>query len=168
MICPQCGQDNVPGSENCSRCGQDLTQLDQPSAHDRVERSLIEERVSSLRPKRPVSLLPTATVGEAIRLMLEHNIGAVLVVNATGKLEGILSERDILLKVAGLREGYASLPVWQFMTPDPDTVAATDTLAFALDKMDSHDFRHLAVLDDEQPIGVISVRDMLRHIVRLF
>lgn len=166
MICPQCGHDNVPGSEDCSRCGQDLTQLDRPLPQDRVERSLMEDPVSALQPKRPVTVTPTTTVGEVIRIMLEHDIGVVLVVDA-GELVGIFSERDVVLRVAGQHGNYATLPVGQFMTPDPETVTATDTLAFALGKMDTHDFRHLAILEDDHPAGVISVRDLLRHIVRL-
>ena len=167
MICPQCGHDNVPGSEDCSRCGQDLTQLDRPVAQDRVERSLMEDPVRALRPRRPVTVTPTTTVGEAIRILLEHDIGVVLVGDEDGKLVGIFSERDVLLKVAGQRENFEALPVRLFMTPNPETVTATDTLAFALGKMDTHDFRHLAVVEDNRPAGVISVRDMLRHIVRL-
>src|SRR5262249_46992566 len=167
MICPHCGKDNVPGSEDCTHCGQDLTQLDRPVAHDRVERSLMQDPVSALKPKRPVSVLPTATVDEAIRRMLEHDIGALLVVDAEGNLLGIFSERDVLLKVAGLRENYARLPVQEFMTSNPETVTATDPLALALNKMDTGDFRHLAVLHGDHPAGVISVRDMLRHIVRM-
>ena len=167
MICPQCGQDNVPGSDSCSRCGQDLTQLDRPLAQDRVERSLMEDPVSALGPKSAVTLPPTATVADAIRLMLEHNIGVVLIVNAQGRLAGVLSERDILLRVAGQHLNYAALPVVQFMTREPETVTATDNLAFALSKMDTRDLRHIAVVKDDLPLGVISVRDMLRHIVRL-
>lgn len=167
MICPHCGKDNVPGSEDCTRCGQDLTQLDRPVAQDRVERSLMEDPVAALHPKVPITVAPTATVSDAIRLMLEHDIGVLLVVDAGGKLEGIFSERDILLKVAGLRDNYAGLPVQLFMTPKPESVTPSDPLALALNKMDSGDFRHLVVLDGDRPAGVVSVRDMLRHIVRL-
>ena len=167
MICPQCGHDNVPGSEDCSRCGQDLTQFDRPLPQDRVERSLMEDPVSALHTKRPVTVTPMTTVAEAIRVMLQHDIGVVLVVDAQGSLVGIFSERDVLLKVAGIRDNYAGLAVQEFMTPNPETVTETDTLAFALGKMDTRDFRHLVVLTEGRPAGVISVRDMLRHIVKL-
>jgi CBS domain-containing protein len=53
------------------------------------------------------------------------------------------------------------------MTRDPETVVATDTLAFALHKMDSGGYRHLPVLAEGRPVGVISVRDMLHHFTRL-
>jgi CBS domain-containing protein len=145
----------------------DLTQLDRPIAHTRIERSLMEDPVSVLQPKKPTTVRPTVTVRETMELMLDCDIGALLVVDDNGKLLGIFSERDLLTKVAGLHESYGNLPVRQFMTANPETVTATDTLAFALQKMDVGGYRHLPVLKDGRPAGVISVRDMLRHITRL-
>jgi CBS domain-containing protein len=167
MICPTCMHDNLPGAETCSRCMQDLTQLDQPTACNRVERSLLEDPVSVLQPRRPITVRPTATVREAIQTLLAHDIGALLVVDARGSLLGIFSERDLLTKVSGLREPWADLPVQQVMTPRPEAVTAEDTLAFALHKMDCGGYRHMPVVREGVPVGVISVRDMLRHITRL-
>ncbi len=99
--------------------------------------------------------------------MLDGNVGAVLVVDTAGRLIGILSERDLLQKVAGIFESYADLPVSRFMTPRPETVAPTDPLNFALHKMDAGGYRHLPVVDDGRPTSVVSVRDMIRHITRL-
>ena len=84
-----------------------------------------------------------------------------------GKLVGILSERDLLVKVVGHHSDFSKLAVEPFMTPNPETVSTKDTLAFALHKMDGGGYRHLPVLKDGKPHGVISVRDMLRHIVHL-
>ena len=167
MICPTCGWDNLPGNEECSNCQQDLTPLDRPVAQNRVERSLMEDRVSVLRPKAPVTVGPSTTVQQAIQVMLDHKLGALLVVDDGGKLVGVLSERDLLKKVAPLPDPYAELHVQDIMTPDPETVTAEDTLAFALHKMDVGSYRHLPVLSGGKPAGVISVRDMLRHITRL-
>jgi CBS domain-containing protein len=167
MICPHCGHDNLPGSEECSHCLMDLTQLDRPIAHTQIERSLMEDPVSVLQPNQPITVRPTTTVRETIQMMLDHDIGALLVAGEDGKLLGIFSERDLLTKVAGIHESFAELPVKQFMTNNPETVTATDTLAFALHKMDVGGYRHLPVLKNGLPVGVISVRDMLRHITRL-
>ena len=167
MICPTCGWDNLPGNEECSNCLQDLTPLDRPVAQNRVERSLMEDPVSVLRPKPPVTVLPTTTVAQAIQVMLSHNLGSLLVVDGGGMLVGILSERDLLKKVAPLPDPYAELQVEDIMTANPEAVTAEDTLAFALHKMDIGGYRHLPVLSAGKPGGVISVRDMLRHITRL-
>ena len=167
MICPTCNFDNLPGSEQCYHCLHDLTQLDRPMAHDRVERSLMDDPVSVLRPRPAVTLSPEATVGEAMRTMLDSNIGALLVVDATGRLLGVFSERDLLTKVALTGPGHADRPVSEFMTGNPETVREGDSLSFALHKMDGGGYRHLPVLRDGRVQGMISVRDMLRHITRL-
>jgi CBS domain-containing protein len=167
MICPTCMHDNLPGAEECSCCLQDLTQLDQPTAGNQVERSLMEDPVSRLRPRAPVLAGPDTTVRDAMRMMLARDIGALMVVDDQGKLLGIFSERDLLTKVAGVHEAYQELPVRQFMTPRPEAVSATDPLAFALHKMDVGGYRHMPVVQGGVPVGMLSVRDMLRHITRL-
>jgi hypothetical protein len=85
---------------------------------------------------------------------------------AGGWLLGIISERDLLLKVAGHDEALAA-PASAYMTADPETVRGSDTLAFALHKMDCGGYRHLVVLREGQPPDMISVRDMILHITRL-
>jgi CBS domain-containing protein len=167
MICPYCGHDNLPGDEVCSHCHGDLTQLDRPVAHNRIQRSLMEDPVSVLGLRMPSTVLPTATVGETVRLMLTRDIGALLVVDEGGNLVGIFSERDLLTKVAGVYQDFNHLPVSQFMTPKPETVSHRDTLAFALHKMDVGGYRHLPVIKDGRPVSVVSVRDMLRHLTQL-
>jgi CBS domain-containing protein len=167
MICPWCDHDNVPGSDECSNCRQDLTQLDRPVAHDRVERSLMDDRVSVLNPRPPVTLPTTATVAQAVDVMLKGEIGTVLLVDDDGKLAGIFSERDLLMKVAGQHDIYSAAYVREFMTPDPVTVRDSDTLAFALHKMAVGGYRHLPVVKDGKLAGMVSVRDMLTHITRI-
>src|SRR4051812_35822724 len=126
MRCPNCNHDNLPGSESCRNCLNDLTQHDRPTAHDRVERSLMEDTVSVLKPRKAITLPDAARVGEAIETMLACDIGAVLIVGDDGRLAGIFSERDLLTKVAGGAD-YAARPVRQFMTRNPATVRDTDT-----------------------------------------
>jgi CBS domain-containing protein len=166
MICPTCGRNNLPGSSHCENCHLDLTQWDRPMARDRVEQSLMDDSVSILRPRPAVTLPVTATVTEAMRAMIAADIGAVLVVDATGALAGIFTERDLLTRAAGLGD-YDSRPISEFMTRRPETVRETDQLAFVLRKMDSGGYRHLPVVRGVRPVGVISVRDMLRHITAL-
>src|SRR5260370_41808272 len=105
------------------------------TGHNRVELMLRADTVGALRRRIPITIRPTATIRDAIQTMLSHNLGSLLVVGMDGKLLGIFSERDLLIKVAGLHEPYAELPVAQFMTPDPETGTPEDTLAFAVHKM---------------------------------
>jgi CBS domain-containing protein len=167
VICPQCGHDNVPGAEECAGCLQDLTQFDLPRPSNRIERSLMEDSVLVLRPSLPVTIGQDASAGDAIRLLSERGLGALLVVDAQKRLVGILTERDLLMKAVGHVDDYEAVPVGQIMTHTPETVTSEDTLAFALHKMDGGGYRHLPVLRDGRPVGVISVRDVLRHVSQL-
>jgi CBS domain-containing protein len=167
VICPDCGSKNLPGQETCGNCQHDLTRWDRPYPKDRVERSLMEDPVSLLPACPPTMVAPDTTLRDAMARMLAGNVGAVLVVDAADRLIGILSERDLLKKVAGVHEAYADLPVSQFMTPRPETVAPTDPINYALHKMHSGGYRHLPVVEDGRPVSVVSVRDMIRHIIGL-
>jgi CBS domain-containing protein len=167
MICPCCGHVNLPGNDECESCLQALTPLDQPTASNCVERSLMEDPVSVLRPKKPISIRPSTPLQAAIQAMLAAEVGALLVTDEKEKVLGILSERDLLTKVAGLHEPYGHLPAGDFMTPKPEVVDTADKLDFALHKMDAGGYRHLPVLKEGIPIGMISVRDMLTHITGL-
>jgi CBS domain-containing protein len=164
MYCPACGDNkNPPGADACANCGLALTHLDAPAAHGPVEASLTRDPVSVLDPRPPITVPADANLGAAVRQMTTGRTGAVLVTGPGGELVGILTERDFLTKVAGTA-GFHDLPVSRFMTPDPETVAPTDVLAFALGKMDAGGYRHLPVVVAGKPVGVISVRDILRHL----
>ena len=164
MYCPSCSHLNLPGTDLCVKCLLDLTSLDRPEPHDKVERSLMDDTVSILGPKKPVTIAATASLADAIRCMIDGGVGALLVTDARERLVGILTERDFLTKVAGDTHGTVS----DYMTRDPETVVATDPLAFALRKMDVGGYRHLPIVSDTGvPVGVISVRDVLKHITKL-
>ena len=103
MDCPSCGYDNIPGTDECAQCQTSLTQEDIPrdEARGRIERSMIEDRVSDLRPAKPICVEEDTSVAAALETMRSRNIGCLLVTNAEGALSGILTERDLLMKVAG-------------------------------------------------------------------
>lgn len=166
MICPTCGHDNLPGSDTCNNCQQALSTLDLPTPQNQVERTLMEDPVGILRPKPAVTIGPDASVREAVQVMLDRNIGALLVVDDDSQLLGIFSERDLLKKIAGLHDKYGDLRVGDFMTAKPETVTPSDRLNFALHRMDIGGYRHMPVVEQNRTLGMISVRDMLRHITR--
>src|SRR5262245_31438613 len=167
MLCPSCGSDNLPGEETCVNCQQDLTLLDQPTPTNPVVRSLMEDSVAQLGLHAPFAVTPTTTLDDAVALMLKHNIGALLVVDEAGRLQGVFSERDLLKKIAGKHADFGHLLIGNFMTPRPESVASDETLDFVLHKMDGGGYRHVPVVENGKPVCVVSVRDMLRHITRL-
>jgi CBS domain-containing protein len=167
MICPLCGhKGNLPGADWCVWCQFDLAAVDRPTPSDRVEASLMTEPVAALGLKDPVTVSDDADLGRAVREMIGRKVGAVLVTDRGGRLVGILTERDFLTKIAG-SDGFERLPVAAFMTRHPETVGPGDILALALGKMAGGGYRHLPVVDAGRPVGVVSVRDVLAHIVHV-
>lgn len=167
MICPSCCHTNLPGDDVCRHCKQPLTSFDLPHPENPVERSVMYDQVKTLKQNPPVTIGQSATVDEAIAIMLAQNVGAVLVVDGGGLLVGIFSERDLLKKIVGQHADFAGLPITQFMTPRPECVKTTDTLNFVLQKMDAGGYRHVPVLEDGKPVSIVSARDMLRFVTRL-
>ena len=90
--------------------------------------------------------------------------GCVLICDEHKKLVGIASIRDILLKVAGLIEDISKTPIQKIMTPNPEWLDKDAPLSFALHKMFIGKFRHVPVLDNGVPVGVVSTRDLIEYL----
>jgi CBS domain-containing protein len=91
--------------------------------------------------------------------MIDRRVGAVLVVRTDGALEGILTERDVLRAAA---HGNVAGTVAEWMTTDPVTVGPEATNAEAAMMMLNGGFRHVPVCEGGRPIGIVSIRDLLR------
>ena len=103
--------------------------------------------------------LPVVAVA---RRMAERNVGAVLVLEE-GRLAGIMTERDLMRAVArGLRDDVV---VGECMTADPDTIAPDDTIEHAAVLMIHGGYRHLPVVDGDDVVGVLSIRDLVQVVV---
>jgi CBS domain-containing protein len=95
---------------------------------------------------------------EVAERMVERNVGAVLVVEG-GRLRGIMTERDLMRAVArGLSD---TVTVADCMTADPETIAPDDTIEHAGVLMIHGGFRHLPVVDGDEIVGVLSIRDLV-------
>jgi CBS domain-containing protein len=112
-----------------------------------------------------LSVEPDAKLSAAIKILAERKIGAVLVMSK-GRIEGILSERDIV-RVLGER-GAAVLdePVSAVMTRKVISCKQSDTVAAIMEMMTSGKFRHLPVLEGERVVGLISIGDIVKWRVR--
>ncbi|CAN5607914.1 hypothetical protein BH11PLA2_BH11PLA2_06560 [soil metagenome] len=166
MYCPHCDHLNLPGTDQCVKCQFDLASVDLPSPQDRIEASLMNDTVTVLNPKVPVTVSVESSLGDALARMLDRGVGAVLVTDSTQKLVGILTERDFLDRAAGDPD-FERRKTSELMTAAPESVEPTDTLAYAVRKMNSGGYRHLPITENGIPVGVISVRDLLRHVTKL-
>jgi CBS domain-containing protein len=107
-----------------------------------------------------VTVLPTTSVREASELMAKKQVGAVLVVEK-GRLLGIFSERDAVFRVIARGLDPSATPLAQVMTPEPKTVKPSNTFGYAMTLMHEGGFRHLPVIDDGKPVGIVSARSAL-------
>ncbi|HET7354248.1 MAG TPA: CBS domain-containing protein [Gaiellaceae bacterium] len=104
----------------------------------------------------------TAMLTEAAAQMDSRGVGAALVMNGE-RLSGILTERDVLRAVA--TGGVEGTKVGAWMTHDPDTVGPEERPGHAAAIMIHGGFRHLPVLDGDRPVGIISIRDLMRLVI---
>ena len=106
------------------------------------------------------TLNPADSVMDAVNMMTERKIGAVIIVDKNARLAGFFTERDIVNRVVVKGLDAASTPLKQVMTTNPDTLAPGDTAMNALELMSARRYRHLPVLDGENVVGMVSIRDL--------
>jgi CBS domain-containing protein len=108
-----------------------------------------------------VSVEPEAKLSAAVKLLGERKIGAVLVMSR-GRIEGILSERDIVRALAERGASVLDQPVSEVMTRKVVSCREKDTVSGIMEMMTSGKFRHLPVVEDERVVGLISIGDIVK------
>jgi CBS domain-containing protein len=117
--------------------------------------------VADLMVKDVLTVEPSDTIGEAAEKMDAANVGAVVVVEDMVRIVGIVTERDLLRAVAA-RARAAEARVLQWMTPDPVTIEPDLSIEDAAQVMFDNNFRHLPVVKDGRPLGIVSLRLLSR------
>jgi CBS domain-containing protein len=119
---------------------------------------MADRQIGAVIRRKPVTLAEDATVQEACRLMHQHRIGAVMVTDAAGRLEGIFTGRDVVRLLA---EGHNPLHtrLAKVMTRTPAHMGPTHTALDALRLMQDGGFRHVPVVDGGVVVGIVSVMD---------
>jgi CBS domain-containing protein len=114
-----------------------------------------------------LSVEPDAKLSAAIKILAERRIGAVMVM-IHGRMEGILSERDIVRVLAGRGAAALDEPVHMVMTRKVITCRQSDTVGAIMEMMTSGKFRHLPVVEGETVVGLISIGDIVKWRVKEF
>ena len=123
-------------------------------------------QILSKKGKEVYSVLSTITVFEALKVMGEKNIGAVLIIEE-GVLKGLLSERDYARKIV-LKDKSSRLTfVHEIMAKDLITVKPSDKLEYCMELMSTKRIRHLPVLENDTVIGIISISDVVKAIIEI-
>lgn len=119
--------------------------------------------IPMIEDKPPVFLIPQMLVSEAAKILSDFNIGAAPVIE-NDKLVGIVSERDLLKKVMALKADPDQTTVADIMTKNPLTVSLEDYTSKAIKMMQTHDFRHVPVVDENNHlIAFLSQRVFLTY-----
>ena len=122
------------------------------------------KEVLAAKPQVVHSAGPGDSVYQALQRMEEHGIGFLVVLDS-GRLAGVVSERDYARKVILRDRSSKDTPVRDIMTTDVITVTPGHTIPQCMALMHKHGFRHLPVVDGGKVVGVLSVRDLLRAVV---
>jgi len=164
--CPLCGHPNLAGTDRCEGCMASLRQEDVPRPDRGLQRRLMEHEVGDLEMEAPLVLGPEAPVTLAVSKILEVGASAVLVCEE-GKLAGIVTERDLLLQWKPEDTGTEGTTLRSIMTVDVETIAPSDKVVVALNRMAVGEYRHIPVLDDGEPTGVLTVANVFAYISRM-
>lgn len=106
---------------------------------------------------------PDMTVKDIAVKLATKKIGAIVIVGSSGRVEGIISERDIIRAIADAGELALRAPVADFMTRTVVSCQETTTLEELMGVMTKGRFRHLPVIEDEALVGIISIGDVVKH-----
>lgn len=110
------------------------------------------------------SIEPEDPVLEAIRMMADRHVGALLVMRGTA-LAGIVSERDYARKVVLLGRSSAETPVWQIMSSPVVTVSLDTSVQDCMRLMTERRIRHLPVVEGDRVLGMISIGDLVKTVI---
>ncbi|KIC01913.1 histidine kinase [Flavobacterium sp. JRM] len=123
-------------------------------------------QILSTKGKEVYSVLSSTTVYEALKVMGEKNIGAILVIDGI-ELKGILSERDYARKIVLKDKSSKETFVHEIMESNVITISLSDNLDSCMELMSSKRIRHLPVVDNGIVVGIISISDVVKSIIEI-
>lgn len=109
-----------------------------------------------------VTIEPTATLAQAVKLLAQKRIGAVVVTGADGRVVGILSERDIVRLLAEKGADALSAPLSDSMTRKVWTCSGNETVGQIMERMTVGKFRHIPVVEQGRLVGIVSIGDAVK------
>ena len=143
--------------------------LSGPEVLGEAGRALVSDTIAALSPAEPICLSDSATVHEAVQIMLARRQAGVLVTDEAGRLAGIFTERDVLTRVVGKDLDAHRTSLASVMTRNPEALTVRDRVAYAVHCMSVAGYRTIPLVDPEsRPIGVVTVSDVVRWLANLF
>jgi len=124
----------------------------------------LDDSISSLDLPNPIVVKTGTSLIDAIQKLQERSLGCLLI-ERDNALAGIMTERDILLKITGKGMDFKKEVVDNFMTPNPEYLKMEDAVAYALNRMVVSGYRHVPIVDDnKKSVGVVSLVDIVQQV----
>ena len=166
MLCPSCGYDNIEGADRCEECLTPLFNVETTRADGAtgLARSVMQDDLSKLENEF-LAVAPGAAATEVIDQMKQSRLGCALVLD-NKKLVGIFTERDLLNKLTGETAQPETTPISKLMSPNPEVLHETDSIAAALNKMSMGRYRHLPVQKSDGTYCVTSIKHVLKYLAK--
>jgi CBS domain-containing protein len=134
-----------------------------------IRGALFDDTLAVLTPPEPVTIREDTPVREAVAAMLARRQAGVLVTGEGGRLVGIFTERDVLMRVVGAGRDPARTRVGDVMTSGPETLPIRARVAHALHSMAVAGYRTIPIVDEAgRPTGVVTATDVIRWLANLF
>ncbi len=166
--CTVCGHENLPGSFYCSNCNSDIViEKRKPLTDSRIEKAILEDCLEEVGGEESLALEvpPEKPVKEVVKLMIDHQKCSAVIIGSDRSIEGIFTERSLLLRVCNESPINVDKPIREAMLKSPVVLKKTDSVAYALHMMEVQGYSYAIIEDD--PIRVINIRDILHYIVEL-
>ncbi len=133
-----------------------------------VEEIFQTDPISALGLPPPVCIGQTSSVGEALAAVQEHGVGYVLIVDALGRPVGLMSEREVLMKIVA-RDVKYSENVDVYMSHNPETLTLKDPIALAIQVMNDGGERNIPIVDGSgQAVAVLRTLDIIHFLAEAF
>src|SRR3989338_3613400 len=167
--CPSCGFVNMLGEDRCEQCLHALMQtgLPKPKKGDHIQSAFMTTPVSELLTGKDLLVCsPGDSILKVVKIFQKENKSCILVYDHK-KLVGILSTRDLLLRVAGKYKDLSKVKVKEVMTPNPEFVSLDAPLNYVVNKMAMGVCRNVPVIAfDGTPYSLIIIKDVLGYLAR--
>jgi len=162
--CPSCGKENIAGLDSCDRCLHSLMQKDlpRPKKNDSYQSALMTAPMTELLTGKDLLVAkPNDTIDKIVEIFQKEKKSCILVYKEH-HLAGIITNRDLLNKVAGKYKDLTKVTAEEVMTPKPEHVKADAPIAYVVNMMAMGGYRRVPVLrNDGSPLSVITIKDVM-------
>lgn len=169
LRCPGCGFENIEGSDRCEQCLHTLMQRDLPRPREGevLQNVLMTAPVGELLTGKDLLVAsPTDSIEKIVKIFEQKKKDCVLIYKSR-KIVGLISQRDLLLRVAGKYKDLSKVTAAMVMTRNPQCVRTDAPIAYIVNQMALGGCRHVPVLAaDGSPISIININDVLRYLSR--